>query len=262
MPRLVNIDMENSMRPTWGFIHFLRCDLPELHSCVDYINSLWHWLYRHFHQPFHEYLTISLLSNREIVTLVRIEQILDLVLINLVETNMDVPGNDDVSFLLLLQVFDYEINRLGYDAFTPCVDVVEHSHSVCLTSSCLPINKVCAVISIKDVHYQRKTSLLEDWRLRNLVIKDLIELVFFRGLLRNVQLDECGILRVQISALPLVLMPLVHRVKNCIFNFILKRRPQPDEDLHCLQVFNVWFAKVLATLKWNIIVRRLNLVIF
>ena len=70
---LINVDMEDGVRPTGSLVHFLACYLPELHTGVDYIYSLRNRLYRHFNQPLYENLSISLLSYGQIIAFLRIE---------------------------------------------------------------------------------------------------------------------------------------------------------------------------------------------
>ncbi len=56
------------------------------------------------------------------------------------------------------------------------IDFIQDSHGVGLARSCLPVDKVTAMITIQNMEHQRQCTLLKDLLLRGLLIKDLAEL--------------------------------------------------------------------------------------
>jgi len=112
------------MRPARCFIHLLRCHLPELHACVYNVHSLLHSFDRDFNQVFHEDLTVILLTNLEILPFVRVKQVLDLVLINLVEAEVHFPFENDALLLLMSQNVDDLVHRLRDNTDAGGIDVV------------------------------------------------------------------------------------------------------------------------------------------
>ena len=145
---LINIHMQNGMRPTRSFIHLLGSHLSELHSCIDDINCLRDCLNGHFHKPLHKYLSVILLSYLKILALIRVEQILYLVKVDLIETEMHMPLKDVSILPLLLEIVKHIAYRLRDYSMAVSLDVVQHTHSMSLSSTCLTINKVSTIESI------------------------------------------------------------------------------------------------------------------
>ena len=55
----------------------------------------------------------------------------------------------------LFKAAEDELEALRHDALAGCVNLTEYSHAVCLSSTRLPIDKVCAIVAVKNVHDKR-----------------------------------------------------------------------------------------------------------
>ena len=152
---LINIDMKHGMTSARSFIHFLWCHFTILHSSIYNIDCLIYRIYGHFDKVFYEYFSIVFFSDLQVLSFMRIQEVLNLVLIDLVKTYMNFPLKKRTSLFLFLEYFKNTIHRLWNNSLTVHINIVENSHCVCLTCSCLSIDKVRSIITIKYIVHQR-----------------------------------------------------------------------------------------------------------
>jgi hypothetical protein len=100
VPTLVNIHVQDGMRSTRRFVHLLRSHFSILHACVYDVDCLVNCLNGHFNKVLNEDLSVVLLSYLEVLAFMRIQKVLNLVLVNLVETQVYLPFENG-AFLLL-----------------------------------------------------------------------------------------------------------------------------------------------------------------
>jgi hypothetical protein len=246
--------MKHCVTSARSFVHLLGCHLTILHSSIYNVDGLFHSVYGHFDKVLHEYFSIVFFSDLQVLPFMRIQEVLNLVLIDLVKTQMNFPLKQRSSLFLFLEYFKNAINRLRDNSLAVHINIVEHSHGVCLTCSCLPIDKVRPIVPIQDVVHQRQTGSPEDLFLVNAVIKDLIELVLPWSFFGNHQLNQLRILLCSECALPLhisILAALASSwVEDDVLHLVLKRRPNADEDL------DVFFRKTVGLASLFLILER------
>lgn len=250
--------MKHCVTSARSFVHLLGCHLTILHSSIYNVDSLFHSFYGHFNKVLHEYFSIVFFSDLQVLSFMRIQEILNLVLIDLVKAQMNFPLKQRSCVLLLLEYFKNAINRLRNNSLTVDINIVEHSHGVCLTCSCLSIDKVRPIVPIQDIVNQRQASSSEDLFLVNTVIEDLIELVLPWSFFWHHQFDELGILLSCERALPLHISILGALsdgwVKDNVLHLMLKRWPDTDEDLDVFFWETVGLAALFLILKGRILV--------
>lgn len=163
---------------------------------------------------------------------------MDLILVNLVKTEVHLPLDDTSSLLSLLEGSDDRVHRLGNDASAINVDRVEHSHRKSLARAGLPIHKVGSIVPLKHIVDQRQAGLGEHGVLVSVLVEYTVELVDSFLFLWNVQLNELRVLPVGERALPLGLVGLVapqSRVEHRVLYLMSKRRPDAHEHAHGFQ---------------------------
>ena len=234
---LVNINMEDCMRPAWGFVHFLSCHLSKLHASINDIDSLCHSLDWNFNKPLHENFSIIFFSDLKILALLRIQQVLNLIQVNLIETQMHMPLEYSPSLLLSLQMVEDIPNGLWDYTMAVSLDITENSHGVCLTRACLPVNEIGPIESIEHIVDQGKACRLKYLRLCSVVIEYLVKLKFFWLILGDTQLNQLRVMRVSESAIPLALAPLaISWIEHCVIYLWFEGRSDPNEYLDCFNL--------------------------
>ena len=88
---LVNIDMQNGVTSARSFVHLLAGHCSVSHSSIDDVYGLLNCLDGDLHELFNKDFSVVFLTDLEVLALIGIQQVLDLVLINLIETQMDMP---------------------------------------------------------------------------------------------------------------------------------------------------------------------------
>lgn len=234
--------MQHGVTPAGCFVHLLRCHLPILHARINDIHSLLHSLDWHLHQVLDENFTVILFPYRQVLALLWIQQVLDLILINLIKTQMHFPFKQSASGLLLLQDFQYVINALRNDSLAIDVDAVEDTHRVRLACSCLAVDEVGAVVAVEYVVDQRQAGLEEDILLAYCIIKDVVELVLPRALLRYHKLNHLGVMLSCEGTRPLGIdrrawLPNSW-VEDGVLDFVLEGWTNPEEYL------NIFFLRI------------------
>ena len=102
---LVDVDVKNSVGARRSFVHLLGCHLTILHSSIYNVDRLFHGVDGHFNKVLHKYFSVVFFSDLQILSFVRIQEILNLVLIDLVKTQMNFPLKQRSSLFLLLEYF-------------------------------------------------------------------------------------------------------------------------------------------------------------
>lgn len=121
---LININMKHCVTSARSFVHLLGCHLTILHSSIYNVDRLFHSFYRHFNKVLHKYFSIVFFSDLQVLSFMRIQEILNLVLIDLVKTQMNFPLKQRSSVLLLLKYFKNAINRLRNNSLTVYINIV------------------------------------------------------------------------------------------------------------------------------------------
>jgi hypothetical protein len=98
------------------------------------------------------------------------------------------------------------------------LDVLEHSHGVCLSRSSLTIHKVGAAVPIQHIEHQRETSLFKYLGLRCGIVKYFVKPHLFRRFFGDGQLDMLRVLRVNEAAAPLGVHHAAARVEHRVLN--------------------------------------------
>lgn len=88
---LVDIDVQNGVTSARGLVHLLAGHGSVSHAGVDDVDGLFYSLDWDLHKLLDEDLSVVLLTDLEVLAFIRIEQILNLVLIDLVKTQVHMP---------------------------------------------------------------------------------------------------------------------------------------------------------------------------
>ena len=162
-----------------SFVHLLAGHRSIFHSGIYNIDSLLNCLNGHLHKFLDKDLPVILLTNLQIFTFVWVKQVLDLVLIYLIKTQVNMPLEQQSLFLLLLKVLQHKLYGLWDDPLTFGMDVLEDTHGMRLSGTCLTIYEIGSIISVQNVVAQRQTSLLKNLVLICRVLEDVVKTEFF-----------------------------------------------------------------------------------
>ena len=99
---------------------------------------------------------------------------------------MDLPIDHLIGPLHVGEVTEDKVEGVGDDARALIIYLIEHTHSVGLSSASLTVNKVRAVVAIEYVHHKRQSGLLEDELLVRIPAKGATKSKLAGWLLRRV----------------------------------------------------------------------------
>ena len=191
-----------------------------LEPCVDYCHGLREGLHWDFYQVVNVNLAPSFFPDLE-VFVEGVEQVLNLLLVDLVEGQVHCPVSNEASALLLLEELEYEFQRGRDYALAFASDLVEDTHRVGLSSASLAVNEVAAMVAVQCVEDQREGRELKHFFLACLFSEDLVELEILGRVLFILDLQPAR--RISPDARPL---------SAFFINLMIKRRPDPYENLH------------------------------
>lgn len=217
--------MQNSVRAGRSRVHGLAGNFAMLETSVDDVHRLVQINDRNFDQVFHKHL--SEVFTHIQVAVIGVQQVLNLVLVNLKKADVNLPLSVRPLNILFFDKVENEVEALRNDALTLSLDLVEDSHSVSLTGSCLPVHKVNSVVAFKNVANELKGRLFKQLMLLRVLFEDMVELEFFGMLLRSEEADLVRSAGFNAGTTP---------PWNGSLEFLFKRRSQADVNFNVLRL--------------------------
>ena len=177
--------MNHCVRSWWKSILLLLRDFPEIRPCVEKIESLIRIRDLYRVKIFKKHLSFRFSDLN--VRIQRIQKILNIVQIYLIVTQKHLKLFLRFRLLNCVNMCEDKPQRSWENPFWDFTNVSQHSKSVCLSTSSLPIAKINAANSVNCRANYRKRRIIEDLIFWTLWIKDSIKL---KPLLEVIMPDE------------------------------------------------------------------------
>ena len=148
---LVQVYVEDGVASAGGEVHALAGHLPVFQAGVDDSHGLFQGAHGHFDQVFHKDFALLFADGQ--VAVERVEEVLDLFLINLEEGKVQLPVQQEAEARLFGEEAEQEVQGGGDHALASRVQVAQHAHGMRLARACLAVDEEAPVVAIQSVEY-------------------------------------------------------------------------------------------------------------